>query len=198
MERRRGWISALVIFAAAIPLPAQLLEQRRIPLHGSTASGEFEARFQAPGEDQWVRLVPPLPKEVRVNGTLVVPTERDRLTRSIALSPYLRPRAANRLQMRGLVADDQPPAVEVTPRVFTALVTRAAKAVRFTVANTLENASNVQVRWGQQAVSASVPPESLADLEMAEPPRGGREAILTKFAESLEAGYEVRVVLPPI
>lgn len=182
---------AIVVLASTLVAQAELLEQRRVTLAGTQVSGRFEATFDAPGDDRWVRLVEPVPKEVLVNGVQVTPTERDRVTRSIALSPYLRPRAANRLV---IVGGDAAPAIEITPRVFAALVTRLSQTARFTIANTLENASNVEIRWGTAARSGYVPPESLIDVEIFG--EDGASAVLTKFPESLEAGYDVRVAVP--
>ena len=123
-----------------------------------------------------------------VNGVRALARPLDRLTGTLALSPYLRSGGEN------LIEAEAPADVwiERVPRVSIVHVADAGDGnLEIWVENSLENAANVEIRLGTERRSLCVPPEYYA---VASFPAGRGPTVqieLTKFDEALEGGYEV-------
>lgn len=186
------WAAMLVAIAA--PVAAADLEPRFIQprlIRESPAVLEFGVPAEL--RDRWVRL-----RNHRgfvwVNGVAVPARASDRVTSTVALSPYLKVSGLNRIEATGFSAEG--PRIEALPRVFLAGAATSPGKLRILIENTLENAANVQVDvGGAGSRSAYVPPESQFEVEFAEILDHSAVVRLTKFAEAIEEGYSTSATI---
>ncbi len=141
---------------------------------------------------RWYRACGQISAIRLVNGVAPVPRPIDRLTGTLGLSPWLNPGGRNEMEIDAGAGCT----VESQARIFIAALTEPASPsgrLSVWVENTLANAANVEVRVAGRSHSLYVPPESYEVAEFPQPAGSSRLPVeLTKFAEALEEGYEVR------
>lgn len=185
--RPRALLSAFilvpVVCAAEPDIPLHVIRPRLL----SRSPAVFDLEVPPDLRARWVRLRHARGR-VSVNGVAVPFRAGDRVTSTVALSPYLRVGAANRIEADDFSLDG--PQVEFLPRVFLAGAAVSQGRLRILIENTLENAANVVIDVpGAGARGAYVPPETQIEVEFPQVPDRDLAIRLTKFAEALEEGY---------
>ncbi len=144
----------------------------------------YRPRFAAGAA--WVRVVE-AEAPVQVDG-LTVPVAGG----EAAVTPFLRYDGPVLVEC----SCSKTPFLEITPRVFVALVTFETKAVRVLIRNTLENAVNVSLEAEGEQRSLYVGPETEGEVSF--PPAAASlwEVTLRKHPEAFEGGYRFRRAVP--
>jgi hypothetical protein len=188
--RPRAFSAAYILAAFFHPAAAEIEPRFLTAKIVQSSPPVLELEIPAELRDRWVRLRNHRGR-VAVNGTTVAPRAADRVTSTVALSPYLILSGTNRIELDSPRAGE--PRVELTPRVFLAAAALRPGSLRILVENTLENAANVQVDVpGLEPRNAYVPPESQIEIEFPVRVEPSAEIRLAKFPEALEDGYSTR------
>jgi hypothetical protein len=181
--RRAFILAALLGPATASQIDPVAIRPRIVRDSPLVLEFEIPAQFQS----RWVRLRQ-APGRITVNGTLAAPRPADRVTSTVALSPYLNIGKTNRIEVEE--SRGGPPEIELLPRVFLAGAAAGPGGLRILIENTLDNAANIQVEVaGAGHRDAYVPPESQFEVEWPFVPEPSAWIRLTKFAEAVEEGY---------
>jgi hypothetical protein len=186
MRRKAIWSTLILAgFAAsaASHVEPRLIQPRVIRESPPLLELQITSEFR----DRWVRLRNHWGR-VLVNGAAVPLRPADRVTSSIALSPYLRVGQVNRIEADGFTQEG--PRIELLPRVFLAGAAAAGGRLRILIENTLDNAANVEVHVpGAGDRDAYVPPDSQFEVLFSSIPDPSAEIRMTKFPEAIEEGY---------